>query len=82
MRRYWTTVAFSMNDRGQPMGQLDVGTGNTPSELIALGTGDYVAVQVMSLDDVDFAELTAAPVRYADGRNNNWMEVPAEIRHL
>jgi len=44
--------------------------------------GDYVAVQLMCLDDADPAELIAAPVRYGDGRNNNWMEVPAEIRHL
>src|SRR5688572_14429113 len=44
--------------------------------------GDYVAVQMLSLDNVDPAELIAAPVRYGDGRNNNWMEQPAEIRHL
>lgn len=44
--------------------------------------GDYVAVQVGCLDDVDLAELIAAPVRYADGRNNNWGSVPAEVRHL
>ena len=44
--------------------------------------GDYVAVQLGSLDDVDLAELIAAPVRYADGRNNSWHLVPAETRHL
>jgi hypothetical protein len=44
--------------------------------------GDYIAVQVGALDDIDLAELIAAPVRYSDGRNNNWMEQPAEIRHL
>lgn len=44
--------------------------------------GDYVAVQLLSLDNADLAELIAAPVRYGDGRNNNWMEQPAEIRHL
>jgi hypothetical protein len=44
--------------------------------------GDYVAVQVMSLDNVDIGELMAAPVWLADGRNNNWMERPAETRHL
>jgi hypothetical protein len=44
--------------------------------------GDYVAVQVGSLDNVSLEELLAAPVRYADGRNNNWMVVPAETRHL
>jgi hypothetical protein len=44
--------------------------------------GDYVSVQLLALDDVDLAELLAAPVRFADGRNNNWGEAPAETRHL
>jgi hypothetical protein len=44
--------------------------------------GDYVAVQLATLDDVDPAELIAPPVRFADGRNNDWASVPAEIRHL
>jgi hypothetical protein len=44
--------------------------------------GDYVAVQVMALDDVDIGELVAAPVRIGDGRNHNWGAVPAETRHL
>lgn len=44
--------------------------------------GDYVAVQLASLENVDPAELIEAPIRYADGRNNDWMSVPAETRHL
>ena len=44
--------------------------------------GHYVAVQLASLDNVDPRELIAAPIRYADGRNNNWGAVPAETRHL
>jgi hypothetical protein len=44
--------------------------------------GDYVAVQLGSLDNVDPQELIAAAVRYADGRANNWGAVPSEIRHL
>ena len=44
--------------------------------------GDYVAVQLACLENADPAELVEAPVRYADGRNNNWMSPPAEIRHL
>lgn len=44
--------------------------------------GDYVAVQVASLDDVDPVDLISSPVRYADGRNNDWGTVPAETRHL
>jgi hypothetical protein len=44
--------------------------------------GDYVSVQVLSLDNIDLAELLAAPVRYADGRHNDWGKPPAEHRHL
>ncbi len=44
--------------------------------------GDYVSIQLASLDNVDSKELIDAPVRYADGRNNDWGHVPAETRHL
>ena len=44
--------------------------------------GHYVAVQLASLDDASPEELMAAPIRYADGRNNDWGTSPAEVRHL
>jgi|SRR5271157_1680336 len=44
--------------------------------------GDYVAIQLASLDDVDPQELISAPIRYSDGRNNDWGKVPEETRHL
>jgi hypothetical protein len=44
--------------------------------------GDYVAVQLGSLDGVDPQELIAAPIRYADGRHDNWSAPPEETRHL
>ena len=53
------------------------GRGHVP----AIG-GDFVAVPVAALDDVDPQELIAAPVRYFDGRNDNWFETPKETRHL
>ena len=44
--------------------------------------GAYYSVNLACLDDVDPKELAEAPVRYMDGRNNNWWEVPVETRHL
>ena len=43
---------------------------------------EYVSVNVAALDDLDPAELLAAPVKYHDGRNDNWWVPPAETRHL
>jgi hypothetical protein len=44
--------------------------------------GDYVSVSVAALDDLDPAELVAAPIALFNGRDNAWMETPAETRHL
>jgi len=44
--------------------------------------GDYVSVNLACLDDLNPAELAAAPVTFMDGRNNNWWNRPAETRHL
>jgi hypothetical protein len=44
--------------------------------------GDYVTINVACLDDAQAAELVAGPVRYMDGRNDNWFSAPSETRHL
>lgn len=44
--------------------------------------GDYVAVQIASLDDATPEELIAAPVRWGNGRDNAWHQPPSETRHL
>jgi len=44
--------------------------------------GDYVSIQLASLDNVEPQELIAARVRFADGRNNDWGAAPHEVRHL
>ena len=44
--------------------------------------GDFYSVNVACLDEVTDDELASAPVRYADGRSNNWQSPPAETRHL
>jgi hypothetical protein len=44
--------------------------------------GDYCSVNIACLDDANESELAGAPVRFMDGRNNNWYAPPAETRHL
>jgi hypothetical protein len=44
--------------------------------------GKYASVNLATLDDLEPAELVAAPLQYFDGRNNAWHEQPAEARHL
>jgi len=44
--------------------------------------GDFVSINVACLDNASDAELVSSPVHYADGRNDNWQNPPAETRHL
>lgn len=44
--------------------------------------GDFVSINISCLDDVADAKLAALPVRYSNGRDNDWMHEPAETRHL
>jgi len=44
--------------------------------------GDYVSIFLAALNDVSPAELLAAPIKYANGRDNNWWNEPEETRHL
>jgi hypothetical protein len=58
-------------------GVRSFGRGNIPE----IG-GEYVSVQLAALDDATPAELTEAPVKYFNGRDNDWWHAPAETRHL
>ena len=55
----------------------------THGNIEAIG-GEFFSVNLACLDDADFGELADLPVRYADGRNNDWLNPPppAETRHL
>lgn len=44
--------------------------------------GHYVSVMLSALDDLPSAELAAAPVRYMNGRDDDWFHTPAETAHL
>lgn len=44
--------------------------------------GDFVSINIACLDNVPDAELASLPVRYSNGRDNDWMHVPAQTRHL
>jgi hypothetical protein len=53
------------------------GRGNIPE----VG-GEFIAVNVACLDNITASELAELPVHYSDGRADNWMNPPAETRHL
>ncbi len=44
--------------------------------------GDYVSVKIAALDDITEAELVEAPVKFFNGRDNDWWHEPAETRYL
>jgi hypothetical protein len=44
--------------------------------------GPFVGIFLGSLDDAPIDELVSGPCAVADGRNNNWMETPADTRNL
>jgi hypothetical protein len=44
--------------------------------------GKTMGVRVLTLDDLDIADLLAAPVQIHDGRHDNFEQEPSETRHL
>jgi hypothetical protein len=44
--------------------------------------GAFVTVNLAALDGVAVDELLSGPIRFGDGLNDNWMNPPAETRHL
>lgn len=53
------------------------GRGNVPE----IG-GEYVSIQLATLDNAEPAELIEAPLKYFNGRDDNWWSEPEETRHL
>jgi hypothetical protein len=44
--------------------------------------GDYVSIQVATLDDVSQAEFAALPIIHQNGRYNAWWDKPEHTEHL
>jgi len=44
--------------------------------------GAYYSVMVTCVDELDFGQLLAAPIRFCDGRANNWWSPPDDMRYL
>jgi hypothetical protein len=44
--------------------------------------GEFRSMRLACLDDVPPETLASIPVRYLDGRNNNWFEEPEVTKHL
>jgi hypothetical protein len=44
--------------------------------------GDFVSIQVSTLDDISDERLAALPITWQNGRDNAWWEVPAVTGHL
>ncbi len=51
------------------------------TDLDAMG-GAFHAINIGCLDDVRPEDLMTLPVRYEDGRHDDWDREPAETRHL
>lgn len=52
-------------------------TGNVPE----IG-GAYWSVALATLDDLPLESLISAPIRFMNGRDNDWFHEPPETRHL
>jgi len=44
--------------------------------------GAFVSISIAALDDLSPEELDKLPIRYMDGRNNNWMQPPKHTDYL
>jgi hypothetical protein len=44
--------------------------------------GEYVSINLACLDDIEPQALIDAPLRFSDGRHDNWMSTPLETGHL
>jgi hypothetical protein len=44
--------------------------------------GAYVSVNVACIDDISQEELATLPVKYMNGRDNDWWHEPAHTAHL
>lgn len=97
-RRWWTSKArpedfrvlageselVGVGERAEPSGFCKH-CGVRPYDRIEAtewNDGAYVSVNVACLDDLEPADLIAAPVKYLNGRADDWWSPPSETGHL
>lgn len=44
--------------------------------------GDFVGIHVNTLDDASVDELMSGPLQFSNGRDDDWLNPPADTRHL
>jgi hypothetical protein len=76
-RIIWSAAASAITASARRAGVRLFATGH----LEQLG-GDFAVVYLNTLDDVSPEEFGAIPIKYADGRNDNWWNEPTVKSYL
>lgn len=51
-------------------------------KIVQMGGDPFVSVHLAAIDDLPVDDLVSAPITYMDGRHDNWMNPPADTRHM
>ncbi|WP_413559432.1 GFA family protein [Bdellovibrio sp. HCB209] len=78
---------FRIGDAMAPYTNHHMFCKNCGVRLFSLGNipeigGDYVSISIPTLDDVDFVEVMKTPIRYMNGKDDDWFHVPKFTEHL
>ncbi|WP_413586035.1 GFA family protein [Bdellovibrio sp. HCB274] len=78
---------FKIGDPMAPYTNHHMFCKNCGTRLFSLGNipeigGEYVSISIPTLDETDFKEVMSAPIRYMNGRDNDWFHIPEYTGHL